>query len=129
MREIKFRVHIQDEGILDAVSIDFDERLVFHENLSRDSIVDTEPRSITDPWVCTDFDKCDLMQYTGLHDKNGVEIYEGDILEWWSPFATEERPNPWRSVIKWDIKTAGFVGINNDGLIIGDIYSNKELLK
>jgi len=87
-----------------------------------------------------DCNDCPLMQFTGLLDKNGKDIYEGDVMEYGDMFMR-------RGVVSFDNKTAAFViemHYNNDVFIwklrhkstsknkfpcvIGNIYENPELL-
>jgi uncharacterized phage protein (TIGR01671 family) len=78
-----------------------------------------------------DYPGYELMQYTGLTDKNGKEIYEGDIIH--LKFG-ELNAN---LVVKWD-KYMGLkyhnggwtslVHVDTHGEVIGNIFENPELL-
>lgn len=72
-----------------------------------------------------------LMQYTGLHDKNGKEIYEGDILK--GTFYGFPMPEyDYVFQIYWDEKEKGFMASYfepSECEVIGNIYDNPELLE
>ena len=83
----------------------------------------------------------ELMQYTGLKDKNGVEIYEGDILQHsYKPIGKTE-PNvrifkvvfgdgAFQQYEPGDAENALDIWYEWFELeIIGNIYENPELLK
>jgi uncharacterized phage protein (TIGR01671 family) len=69
------------------------------------------------------------MQFTGLHDKNGTEIYEGDIVKWIHQYG-DFAPTIQTSIVEYKQYADGWIGyeVFNQSEVIGNIYENPELL-
>jgi uncharacterized phage protein (TIGR01671 family) len=74
-----------------------------------------------------------LMQYTGLKDKNGKEIYEGDIVRFDNSSAGIPDADYRQAVVQYRAPEFMPHHLSNvtgyDVEVIGNIYENPELLK
>ncbi|WP_277680182.1 YopX family protein [Gracilibacillus dipsosauri] len=137
MREIKFRAwNIQEEFMHRVVSVGCDKKdkwptLVYMKN----GFID----SVEEPHI--------LMQYTGLKDMNGNEIYEGDVVRF-CDFASDITGGHMGDSIITGVVTYDYAmwfindkydepelplcdaHLNDDEFeVIGNIYENPELLE
>ena len=111
MREIKFRAWFSDNG---------DEPSMLFFDLENG-------HGFNIPYIVKN---SKLMQYTGLKDKNGTEIYEGDIVRQWSSWQGQTTsPTTAVKAVKWHATRPAFNIYSGKHLeVICNIYENKELL-
>lgn len=88
-------------------------------------------------------DNYEIEQYTGLKDKNGKEIYEGDIIQEEIDFNSKMTDGIFKYMVYWNEEDLcwGLEHIGNESIhvelwqanlsteVIGNIHENPELIK
>ena len=124
-REIKFRFYHKELKVMHEV--------VEYNFRSKFASVEGYPYAL-------DLSGVELMQYTGLKDKNGTEIYEGDIVKtvFGNPHWEEKVKEEIDVVIfcrgefktkLFELNLSGFGRFINTYEVIGNEYENPELLE
>lgn len=112
-REIKFRIWN-----------DYDKKMIYWNELLKNKLANIFTMPSYNKW---------LMQYTGLHDKNGKEIYEGDILksmQWNDIYLVKYIGTAFYLCRKGNKGFNKITTWNNaeKSEVVGNIYDNPELL-
>ena len=134
MKEIKFRAWDKNDKriFIDPQMIDFYNKKIGYMQYQTEYMPDT---SYSIPVGFEEFEYSELMEWTGLYDKNGEDIYEGDII--FESFGEKYykvifENGGFRAEFEGDFDEYSFdlIDVVAQGCeIVGNIYENSELIK